>query len=485
MAEKETTKEDKLDRFQQDFASTMSDTAGSYRSDIVNISSTNTSTIENLFQAPETNYSQIASYMTALYKKNGIIGGTVKYYQSHPTYNFSIYPTMNVKSGYEMSTEISEYIEVANHIEQFNIRYYAPYFLKETLLNGVSYFYKIQDSKGVSFMKFPPSFCRVYEMNTGVFRWELDMSKIPAGVLTLPSEITKAKEQHVAGSTDDIKKWTDGKWYKLSDKAVAFALDQSVLEYGTSVSELATVILDSLQVEKAKVNIDIKETIDTVRILHSEIPTDKDGKPLMSGKTAKIYDTQLKRALPKGIVGVTSPMKLTNVPMNNAGNTKVYETVDKAQDQLFLSTGTPSNLFGSDTTSSNIVKLSVQKDANWIYTKVFPMLENFYNYELSKFKAVSGMTWKMKFVRQSNFTIKDDVAIAEKQLTLGGSRLEFLASTGLSPVEVYGRLLMEQKMLNIDTFMIPKQTSFTMGSETGRPSTDNPTDDTDRINDAM
>ena len=144
MAEKEITKEDKLDRFQQDFASTMSDTAGSYRSDIVNISSTNTSTIENLFQAPETNYSQIASYMTALYKKNGIIGGTVKYYQSHPTYNFSIYPTMNVKSGYEMSTEISEYIEVANHIEQFNIRYYAPYFLKETLLNGVSYFYKIQ-----------------------------------------------------------------------------------------------------------------------------------------------------------------------------------------------------------------------------------------------------------------------------------------------------------------------------------------------------
>ena len=95
------------------------------------------------------------------------------------------------------------------------------------------------------------------------------------------------------------------------------------------------------------------------------------------------------------------------------------------------------------------------------------------------------MTWKMKFVRQSNFTIKDDVAIAEKQLTLGGSRLEFLASTGLSPVEVYGRLLMEQKMLNIDTFMIPKQTSFTMGSETGRPTTDNPTDDTDRINDAM
>lgn len=115
------------------------------------------------------------------------------------------------------------------------------------------------------------------------------------------------------------------------------------------------------------------------------------------------------------------------------------------------------------------------------------MLENYYNYELSKYKSMDGLIWKMKFVRQSNFTLKDDLQRFEKQLNLGGSRTEFLAANGMSPVEIVNTLVMEQKMIDIDSIMLPKQTSFTMsgtGEEIGRPTTDEPTDDTDRINDA-
>lgn len=485
--EKDTKVVVDLDKLQQNFAKSMADTGDFLKASTVSLANANATTINNLFRDPEANYGQIASYMDALYKKNGIVGGTIKYLQSHLTYNHSIYPTMDVKSGYEMSDDKNEYIEVASEVDMYNIKYYAPYFLKRVLKNGIAFFYKIQDSKGVAYLEFPTNWGRVYEINANVLRWELDMSQLDTAQTGLPNELQKALEQYAAGNTTDTKKWTDGKWFKIGDKGVAFALDQSVLTSGVQVSELSNIILDSVQLEKAKKNVEIMDTLEAVRLLHSEIPTDKDGKPLMSSKTAKIYDRQFKKSLPKGVAGITSPMKVTNVPLSGSGNSNSYDMVKKAQDQLFLATGTPSNLFGEDTTSSNIVKMAIQKDANWLYTTFLPLIENYYNYELSKFKTHSGMKWKIKFTRQSYYTLKEDIANSEKQLTLGGSRLDYLAATGMSPVEVYTKLMMEQRMLNIDSFMLPKSTSFTMSSSdgAGRPETDNPTDDTVRITDSM
>lgn len=454
--------------------------------ELANIAQSTSTTIDNLFLDPEGNHGDIASHMEVLYRKNGIVGGTIRYLQSHLTYNHSIYPTMNAKSGYEIKDDSTEYAEVAQEIDLYNIKYFAPYFVKRTLISGVSFFYEIKDKSGVAYMEFPTEWGRVYEMNAGTYRWELNISQLNSEMVNLPTEIQNALQQYTDGNTDDDKKWTDGEWYKLSDKGVAFALDQSILKSGVQVSELSNIILASINLDKAEKNVEVSNTIDTIRLLHSEIPTDKDGRPLMNSKTAKLYDRQFKNSLPKGIAGITSPMKITNVSLNGAGNQSSYNMVEKAQDQLFLATGTPSNLFGEASTSSNIVKMAIQKDANWLYTAVLPLIENYYNYKLSKFKVASGMIWKIKFIRQSYFTLKDDIAISEKQLSMGGSRLDYLASVGMSPIEVFGKLKMEQQMLNIDGFMLPKQTSFTMSSsDIGRPETDEPTDDTVRINDSV
>lgn len=473
---------------QLDFARAMADTGGLMSTQLANLANATPTTINNLFQDPEANFGQIASYMETMYQKNGIISGTIRYLQSHLTYNHSIYPTMNAKSGYAMSNDPDEYAEVSTEVDSYNIKYFAPYFVKRALLSGVGFFYEIKDSKGIAYMEFPTEWGRVYEMNASVYRWELDISKLDSATTGLPTEIQRALDQLNAGDTNDEKKWSEGKWFKLGDKGVAFALDIGVLKTsGVQVSELSNILLESLNLEKAKKNFEIAEVIDTVRLLHSEIPTDKDGRPLMNSKTAKIYDRQFKNSLPKGIAGITSPMKITNVALSGAGNQSSSGTIQKAQEQLFLATGTPANLFGEKTTSSNIVKMAIQKDANWLYTAVLPLLENYYNYKLSRFKTNSNMIWRVKFIRQSYFSLKDDIAILEKQLSMGGSRLDYLASTGMTPVEIVGKLRMEQEMLNIDAFMLPKSTSFTMSGSggAGRPETEEPTDDTVRINDSM
>ena len=480
-----------LEKEALNFAETLADPKGSMRNQSVSIQSVTVGTVANLLQSPEANYARIAAYMDALRRKNGVIGRLFGYLQSHLTYNYTIYGTLNEKSGYEMKGfNIQEYIEAANFIDRYQIKFYAPYFVQQVLINGMAFFYKQQDSKGISYVEFPIEWCRIYAIQNGVYRFEVDMSKVKDdSAQFLPKELQSAYEQFKQGNTEDVKKWTDKKFFHVGNKGVAFCLDQNVLKNGgVAISEFAALITDSLQVEQAKENIEIKDRIDTIRILHSKIPTDKDGKPTMSSKVAKIYDGALKRALPDGIAGVTSPMDLENIPLNGSGNTKSYDTVGKAQSQLFMTTGTPSNLFGSDTTSSNIVKLSVQKDAAWLFAKVLPMLERYYDDEFRGMKTDSNMIWKTKFIRQSYFTLNEDIKMSKESVTMGGSRLDYLASTGMEPVEIYNKLVMEQQMLDIDSIMLPKQTSFTMSSkdgEAGRPKTENPTDDTDRIQDAQ
>lgn len=445
---------------------------------------------------PEANYATLSDYMQTMYKENGVVSGNIKYFQSHLTYNHYLYPTVSSKGSRSIldsikSSDMEEFMGAANHIEQYNIKFFAPYFVKQTLLNGVSYFYKIADSKGITYMEFPPSMCRIYAHSSGVYRWEVDISKISSAT-SLPKELQSAVESGAPeGDLEANKNWSDdGKYYRVGDKGVAFTLDYGAMSHGgTTNSEFANIIHESIRMRREKDNIEMKDTLDTTKIIHSKIPIDKDGVPQMPAKTAKIYDTALKRSLPKGIAGITSPLEVSVLNMDKAGNFKVYDSLNKASEQMFMSTGTPSNLFGAITTSSNIVKLAIQKDANWLYTKVLPLLENYYSYEMSTYKTNSGVVWKLGFIRQSNFSMKDDVQIPKEGLSNGTSRLRYMAAIGMNPVEACGLLTLEQQVLDIDSIMVPKSTSFnTSGSEDseiGRPPTDEPTDDTDRINDAI
>lgn len=447
--------------------------------------------IRNLFRDTNANASEIANAMYELWKTNGIVAGTIRYFRSHLTFNHSIYPTMSERSGYDMPSDPQEYYEMANFTDRFNIKYFAPYFVQQMLLNGVVYLYEISDNNHVGYIEFPAEWGRVKKSDQGLLRWEVDISRIREDSPVFPNEIRKAYEDMQNGSTDSDR-WRDNKWFTLSDKGFALTLDHNIMKSGVAVSELANILLDSSTLENAKANIEIKDNLDTVKIVHSKVPTDNQGKVKMSKKLVDKYNDQVNRALPKGVVSIASPLDMTNISLGSAGDKSAYEMVEKAQKQFFLSTGTPANLFGGETSSSRIVETSISKDAFWLYTDLLPVLENYYNYRLQKQRTQSGMNWKIKFLRQSYYTLKDDTEKYQRQLERGGSRLDYLAATGMTPAEVVGKLRMEQEMLDIDSIMLPKQTSHTMSSNSGssdgesqrgRPETDSPTEDTERLRD--
>ena len=508
---KRISKQQERNSKMQDFASSVADPKGRLKA--TSSVASDKSTIGNYLERPYDNAANIANALEDASIKSGTFEKVLQLYQSIPTYNHTISPVLGNKL-YDFSGNMSnDFIDVAYTLSQYNIKFFAPYFFKEMLKTGVTYQYKITDSKGIAYMKFPVEWCKIRALDQGVYRFMIDVSKLRSEIYdSMPKEIQTAMDNYNAGKArdDDGKKWYDGKWYFVGDKGAAFTLDPNALTNGgVAISPFAGMLIDNLSLQNAKDNVDIKDNLDTIRLIHSKIPTDSDGVPTMNLKTAKIFDSQMRKNLPDGVVAISSPNNIDNVPLTGSGNAGVYDTVNKANEQLFYSLGVSSSLFGGNTTSSNIIKEEIKKEANWIYTNLFPMLENYYNYELLKnVKTSTKIPWHIKFIRQSQFTLKDDIANLKDQLSYGGSRLDYLAACGFEPAEVYSKLKFEQQVLDIDSIMVVKPTSNTISAataqqtqtkpnakklnnkldpnaqEVGRPTTDEPTDDTDRINDS-
>lgn len=470
------------------YAQALSDPKGTFRNGTVQLANKTASSMAQLLQSPYSNYEQIANYMSSLTTKSGAVDRILDYFATIPTYNHLIYCSGNQKTKYDIKNVTTEdYLTVASVLSDYQLRFYAPYFMKRMLEVGTVFLYEIFDNDGVAYIEFPVSYGRINRLNKGVYGWEIDISKLKEELRPyLPKEMQKAMDEKNAGNTDSDK-WRENKWYTLSDSAFALTIDGSVNRNGgIAISKFAQLLMDSIRNENAKDRIEIKDNLDTVRIIHAKIPLTKEGKPTISAQAASNYKVAMERNMPEGVIAVVNPMDLENVPLNGSGASKMFDVADHTRHQLYDSAGVPANLFGDTTTSYNIVLLSIKKDIAFVNNTIIPMLENYYNRVLFNVKTKSNATWKFKFIRQSIYTFKDDVQVFKDAVSMGGSRVDYLASIGNDPLEIYNKLVMEQQVLDIDIIMQPKPTSYTMSSseQTGRPQTDEPTDDTDRLEDA-
>ena len=455
------------------------------------VQSINNATIDNVKQllvTPESNFAQIGAYLEDLAKKNGTVNSVINYFSSMLTLNHSISPIFDTESESLPAVTIHDYLGAAKWINGYKLNYWTPYFIRQTLIHGSTYYYELKDESGVSYIEFPSSMGRIYANENGVSRWALDISAIKKEVTEIegfPEEIASAFNSGNRSGEDFI----DGKYLKLGDSAFAFTfnLSATMKNGGMVVSELLPLITDSLIVEKAKENVMIKDDIDTVRFLWGKVPTDKDGVPMMAPEEIEEWQSLFESGLPDGVVSVVTPFDIQGINLSNTGNKRAYETVQDAQVQLYSSAGVSSEMISGNTKSSRILELSIAKDEAWVFSFILPVIEAYYNYVMSQYQEVEGVAWELEILKQTVYNKDKFIANAKEVLAMGGSRGDYLAATGQKPYQAYSKLIMEQEMLKIDNWMVPKATSHTMSGteDTGRPSSDTVTEDTERIQDSQ
>lgn len=453
-------------------------------------SSITESRLKTMLQDPSKNASQVAGLSKSMKQVNGIYKRIIKYLSSILTYDHLIYPVLDNPLAFteDPSNLQMAYAQTAIFVDKLNPKFHLPIFAEKILTNGTAFLYKLEDSKGVAYMDMPIANCRVSYLEEGVYRYQFDITKISDTTLPyFPKEIQNAYTSYRNGNADKL---VDGKWYQVSDKGVAFTIDTDVLnQAGMSLPVLGNSLIDAIKIENAKDQMESTDALDNTKIVHSKIETDDKGRPLMELPVTKEYHNALKRALPEGSVAITNPFETKAITLNGTGKENKFALLDKTVDNMYKGAGVSGQLFADDNSSSQALERSIQVDCQWLYSFLLPIFTNYYNYELKKASKKGVASWKIKFLSISYFDRDDAIKTAKDQLSYGGSRLEYLAYTGMTPIEIANMLVFEQKVLTIDDFMVAKMTSHTMSDKTqseevGRPESDNPTDTTVRIKDS-
>lgn len=467
------------------FASASATVSGSSSSGTMGI---NESRLKSMLRDPAKNAQQVAGLSKSMKQVNGMYKRIVNYMSSILTYDHTIYPVMENPLAFAedpQQLQIS-FAQSAIFIDRLNPRFHLPIFSEKIFTHGSVYLYKLEDSKSVAYMELPLNLCRIGYIEDGVYRYQFDVTKLSENTALLyPKEIQNAYTSYRNGGSDKL---IDGKWYQVSDKGVAFTLDTDALtQGGVSLPPLANSLLDILKIEDAKDNMESTANLDNTKIVHSKIETDDKGRPLMELPVVLEYHNALKRSLPEGAVAITNPFDTTALGLNGTGKDGKFALLNKAIDNLYDGAGVSRLLFAGDGTSSQALERSIEVDCQWLYSFLLPIFTNYYNYELKR-ASKKGASWKVKFLQISHFDREEAIKTAKDQLSYGGSRLEYLAYTGMTPIEVANMLVFEQKVLNIDEIMVAKQTSYTMGGddqgEAGAPKSNDPTDTTTRIKDS-
>lgn len=431
---------------------------------------TNKTKLKKALTDPITNYNVLQDASRYLCATNGIYSRLVSYFSSLLTYDHFIYPLeLNTKSKNKL---MKEYDKSALLLHKMNLKYNLAWFTKEIMTVGEVFLYKLEDSTGIVYKLIPSNMCRISDIENGVYRYEIDMTKLDdKKILTYPLEFKRLYNNYKNGENKE-------RWKQISNKGVAFP---TVLNQLHSFPPMSYLLPDIMEIDEIKSLKKDSNKLDNTKIIHNKVPIDKEtGLPVMDLELAKNYNKAMQDKLPDGMVAITNPFDST--PINLSGSqAKINNIVEEATDYIFSSSGVSDMLFANKKSSSEALKKSIMTDIQMLYATILPLYINYINYELNN--IVFETKFNILLLETTYFTRNDDVKISIEEMNVGGSRLKFLALCGLTPLQAVNLRKFEENIA-LDDYLMPKLNGHVISgkddtSKSGRPSAETQDEITD------
>lgn len=398
---------------------------------------------------------------------NGVYNRMIKYFAGIPTFDCMLYPTeVNSKKATTGEKLIKSYQETSLYIEKVNPKYNLNWFLERILQNGELYTYKIEDAQSIVYKEMPTDLCRISSVEDNICKYSIDLRKVTSkGIYeTMPPEIQKLGDRYSQGGIK-AEELVDGGWYELDKNAVAFNCISQFLAKGfPPFSYLFDGLMHLDEMKQLHFN---SAKANNLKIIHQRIPIDDDGELLIDYDLVKEYHDSTKRNLPDGIAITTNPLDLQSITLSRNGAEAINQR-SEALESLFDDAGVNSELFNGSKSSNEAIATGIMVDEMFV-NNIVRMFENFLNYEISQNKKTSA--WRVKICNSTFFSKDEHIKRSRENLAYGGSRLEYLAVQGFTPLQAYNTLKGEQA-LGIDQVMVPQQSSHTLSTsdDNGRPS---------------
>lgn len=398
------------------------------------------------------------------YDSNGIYKNIINSFTNLATLDNIILPSaLTIQKKADKSYGV--YLDkVRSYADSVNVRLTTRNILKSIAKYGGYVAYQRNEGSEYYFQDLPLNYVRIkyrvgndyqLEFNFKYFDKFFNKEELDFAWLVYPPEFKKLYNKYKAD-----KKSRTPEWQMLDIKSTICVIpDNDQPNFIPMFSGMFEALLDN---EEMKDLIKLGEKLDITKLIVQKVPTDKDGNILMPKDLVQYFHNELKRILPEGANGVTTPMEIKDVAFANQSQSK-EELLAKAERGAFVASGHSSGLY-ADTGGHTGLQMNVEVVTSNIYA-VLERIEDMFN---RKFKGVANTKtyeFKLKFFRTTNVNVGDNFDRMFQLLGIGGALLPLFSLVGID-AETYMTLLQVEQDLGVkDLLEVPQSMHTVSGSD--------------------
>lgn len=429
---------------------------------------TGTYSQENLYsylQNPTQNEKNLRNASEYMYNANTRYFRLIQYYAGIPTYAYVITPLNFDRTKVKNETFRKQYIKTANKLELMNLREETRKQINIALRRGAFYGVRWFDSASSFVQQLNPDICQITSISDGVFLYSVDMSQIKKENLNCyPPEFEKMYATYES---------TGQKWQPVDASiSVCVKADPSTPEY--SLPPFCAVLPQLYVINDTQALQEAADELDNYKLLAGEVPTDKDGVPIMTYNAMLDYYKHIAGNIGDRVGLAISPFKLTSIDFSKSASADTIDSTARAVSNFWSASGTNALLHGAENKTAGVAKLAIKSDE----MLVFGMLDQCERQINRYLKTAMGgsVKFKISFLRTTIFNLEEMVKHYKESMNYGIGKSYYMAALDIPQYDIDGLTYLENEILHVDDILTPLKTASTRSAEdegeSGRPKVD-------------
>lgn len=429
------------------------------------------SQIENWLLNPQLNDISLRGFSQYLENSIGQYQRAVHYFSDMLSFDYMVLPSDgNNKDLVNKKEYQNSYFNACKFVKKMNVKNKFNAMSLTIMQDGVSYWYKVENSNSIGFLQIPTDWCRI----TGTWNlgWtgEVDLAFFDRmyGLGDSIPELYHAYKVFMDKRIEGLKgdALAPFQYFPLPiDKTWIFSFDPNK---ATKVPPLASNFGVSLDVMSYRNILRDQSLLDLWKVIALKIPLKKNNDNLiMTYEEASEIVSLIQSTLPDNMSVFASPFDAD--PINTNQINTLDKTIALANENFYTSLGTSGEFFGKETKSSKALQISQQKDFLFSSKPIYAQFSNMVNWFLMN--EIKTYSWQVSF---SGNEIEKDASIntALKLTTTANFPVSYLASVvGFEPSDFDGLINLENS-LGLKEKMKPLVSAFQQGkgsNEGGKP----------------
>lgn len=371
-----------------------------------------------------------------------------------------------------------EYFKVISNLEKLNISHEFQRILGINVREDVFYGYVHETNDSFYIQQLDSDYCRISSITDGVFNFQFDFAYFDKNknikgvgeelIKTYPSEFQSCYNKY-------LKDKTNMKWQELSEENTICI--KMLEELPFVFPPFSSLFNDLSDLATYKELTKTKTQVDNYKFIGMQIPLNKNsGKVddfLVDTNTAIQFYSMLLDNLPEGIGAFLSVTDFKDINFGS-GVVSDKDNVNRAEDNVFTSSGISPVNFGKGATTSTGLKSSNLVDSARIF-KIYRQFERWLN---RKFKREYNGKFTIKLLDVTVFNLDETITQLLKLAQYGVPvKLQLSALCGVTQGVERGLTFLEDDVLNLSKEWKPLASSHTtsgsdLSNEGGRKKVD-------------